>query len=113
MRARVILGVMPRTFAVIALAFVGTLGTLLGFLAGGGGVVGHSSLAGPSGAPSFADIVEKVNPAVVHITVVEAGAHAEGHSDDPHGRDLPRRGEGSGFVVDAVRGYILTNHHLV
>jgi serine protease Do len=112
-RARVILGVMPRTFAVIALAFVGTLGTLLGFLAGGGGVVGHSSLAGPSGAPSFADIVEKVNPAVVHITVVEAGAHAEGHSDDPHGRDLPRRGEGSGFVVDAVRGYILTNHHLV
>jgi serine protease Do len=103
---------MSRALGLISLAFVGTLGTLLGFLAGGGGTISAPNTGAPG--PSFADIVDRVNPGVVHITVVEPSGRGQGgRSDDPHGRDLPRRGEGSGFVVDAARGYILTNHHLV
>lgn len=97
-----------RPFAILTLAFVGVLGSLLGFLSGGGGVVGLAREP-QVGAPSFADIVERVNPAVVHITVVEP----QGRGEEEVHPDLLRRGEGSGFVVDASRGYILTNHHLV
>jgi serine protease Do len=56
---------------------------------------------------SFADVIDHVNPAVVHVTVVEST-----NGRDPSDRDAPRRGEGSGFIVDP-EGYILTNHHVV
>ncbi len=54
-----------------------------------------------------------MNPAVVHVDVIEDATEDphEGVVDAP-ALDLPRRGEGSGFVVDP-NGYILTNHHLV
>jgi len=104
-----------RAAAALGVALVAVLAAMLGYQAGGGGLVrGPLGPAGFSGAPStLAEVVARVNPAVVHVDVIEETR------DDPHegiegapALDLPRRGEGSGFVVDPD-GYILTNHHLV
>jgi serine protease Do len=64
--------------------------------------------------PSFADVVERVAPAVVRVTARE-GAAAEPLARPPFGRGQPgqpRAGQGSGFVVDGA-GYIVTNAHVV
>lgn len=108
---------MSRAVLGLTFAFIAGVGTLVGFLAGGGGVV---TLSGPSSAQSggetrsFADIVERVNPSVVSISVVDSTGADPDDDYDEEGSDveLPRRGEGSGFVVDP-EGYILTNSHLV
>ncbi len=106
---------MTRATSVLGLALVAFLAGSLGYLAGGGGrVAAPAAPPGLGGAPpSFAEVVARVNPAVVHVDVIEDAR------DDPHegildapALEVPRRGEGSGFVVDPD-GYILTNHHLV
>ncbi len=71
--------------------------------------------------PSLADMLEKVTPAVVNI-------HAEGRqvvydpaTSDPiirqflgdRIREKRTRGTGSGVIVDARQGYILTNAHVI
>jgi len=106
---------MTRAASVLGLGFVAVLAGALGYLAGGGGrVAAPGAPPGFGGAPpSFAEVVARVNPAVVHVDVIEdvrENPH-EGILDAP-ALDVPRRGEGSGFVVDPD-GYILTNHHLV
>ena len=106
---------MTRAASVLTVALVGFVAGALGYLAGGGfRVVGPSAPPAFAGAPSsFAEIVEQVNSAVVHVDVIEEARPSTGHGfDEVPMLDLPRRGEGSGFIVDS-EGYILTNHHLV
>ena len=74
--------------------------------------------------PSLAPLVDRVAPAVVNIRVSQTVA-AGGHFSDENFRrffglpDLPGGGQrevasaGSGVIVDADNGYILTNHHVV
>jgi len=66
--------------------------------------------------------VRKVGPAVVNIdTVVMRRTSMFGFADpfadlfgsDPFSRVVPSKGQGSGFIIDAVSGYVLTNDHVV
>jgi Do/DeqQ family serine protease len=75
------------------------------------------------GLPTLAPIVAQVTPAVVNISVVTRSPM----EDNPLFRDpffrrffnLPERPQrreqaaGSGVIVDAQRGYVLTNHHVI
>jgi serine protease Do len=68
--------------------------------------------------PDFADLVEKVEPAVVSITVklrAQPASDQDG-APTPFGMQRPERrateARGSGFVVDAS-GIIVTNNHVV
>src|SRR5512141_969009 len=106
---------MTRAASVLGLLLVAVLAAVLGFQAGGGGRVrAPVSPLGFAGAPpSLAEVVARVNPAVVHVDVIEDGrSNVHQGIDDAPAIELPRRGEGSGFIVDPS-GYILTNHHLV
>jgi len=73
---------------------------------------------------SLAPLVEEVSPAVVNIRVSQTVTRRNSFGDDAFRRffGLPDGGgggsqeiasAGSGVIVDAERGYILTNHHVV
>ena len=75
-------------------------------------------------ARSLPDVLEKVTPAVVNIAVTsQAPDETNPLFTDPYFRrffDLPqmpqqwpRMSAGSGVIVDAAKGYVLTNHHVV
>ena len=74
--------------------------------------------------PSLAPLVKRVAPAVVNIrvsqTVESPSLYGDemfrrffGIPDDPRGRSREVASAGSGVIVDAENGYILTNHHVV
>ena len=73
--------------------------------------------------PSLAPLVERVTPAVVNIRVSQTITRRSPIGDDAFRRffgfpDGPSGSQevasaGSGVIVDASRGYILTNHHVV
>ena len=72
--------------------------------------------------PSLAPMIARTSPAVVNISVRGRIEIDNPFTDDPLFRrffDGPRenrrdfRSAGSGVIVDAERGYILTNHHVV
>lgn len=78
-----------------------------------------------SSAPDFADIIERVNPAVVNIIAVGREKLSEhtrrffgnpldlfGERDPHEGLELPQRGSGTGFFIDRS-GYLLTNDHVI
>jgi serine protease Do len=81
----------------------------------------------PASTPTsinFADIAARLNPAVVNIDasararrarrLVEEGGRRGPVDPFDLGRrgDAPRRGTGTGFMIDA-EGHILTNHHVI
>lgn len=83
---------------------------------------------------SFADLVEKLLPAVVNISSTQAQAENKEFPDmpqfpegspfqdffeefmDKRGRGMdavPQASLGSGFIIDAENGYIVTNNHVI
>jgi Do/DeqQ family serine protease len=71
--------------------------------------------------PSLAPMIAQVTPGVVNISVV---ARPEDNPlqrdpafrrffDQPDRQQRPERSAGSGVIVDAARGLVLTNHHVV
>ena len=81
--------------------------------------------AGSNGKPTLAPMLKQVTPAVVNIAVITRNRPAPRHPmfDDPTFRrffnfpqprqNVPRQSAGSGVIVDAERGYVMTNHHVV
>jgi serine protease Do len=85
----------------------------------------------PTGSPDFATVAERILPSVVSIRVEQqveqSGADVPDqggpgwffHQLPGFGRNFrmptpgPREGLGSGFVIDAKEGLILTNYHVV
>ncbi len=107
---------------VVAAAFLVSIPTVLVSLPAAAQPPADASQAAP--LPTLAPLVEKVTPAVVNIAV-ESKAPAE---DNPFMRDpffrkffnlpdmppaRPQMAAGSGVIVDAAQGYVLTNHHVI
>ena len=93
-------------------------------LAAGPGHAATPPLPLRDGVPTLAPLLEKVTPAVVNISVATRAPRR--HNPllrDPFFRRFfnlpedapvaPRQSAGSGVIVDAERGYVLTNHHVV
>ena len=125
---------MSRRFALVTVVLVATAAFLVGLIVAGSmtPAPADSSTARPTRTASatragsmppalvnFADVAEVINPAVVNIDATSRTSR-----DDPRGErssppwdtdrndNSPRRGTGSGVIIEAD-GHILTNHHVI
>jgi serine protease Do len=67
---------------------------------------------------AFRLVAQRVEPSVVHINtegvrVVKEEVQDEWGSRIPYGRGERTRGQGSGVIVDAEKGYVVTNFHVI
>jgi serine protease Do len=124
---------MSRRFALVTVVLVATAAFLVGLIVAGSMTPApavsrtpatiaaapstRAAVAAP-GLVSFADVAEVINPAVVNIDATSRVGR--GDRDEPASppwesdRDdgTPRRGTGSGVIIEAD-GHILTNHHVI
>jgi serine protease Do len=125
---------MSRRFTIVTVSLVAVVAFLVGAIVAGG--FGHPPLTAEASDPrgsslphrepsaaigslvNFADVVERINPAVVSIdATVRSRVEPDWGRLQPDGGRLPgerglRRGTGTGFIIDED-GRILTNHHVV
>ena len=132
---------MTRRFVVVTACLSATVAFLVGLIVAGT-MTPAPALSAPKTRPnpvraavaaltspdsvSFADIAERLNPAVVNIDATARGDNRPRRRfnlplpDSPdlferpqeRERDSPRRGAGTGFLIDP-EGFILTNHHVI
>ncbi|WP_085557277.1 Do family serine endopeptidase [Azospirillum agricola] len=81
--------------------------------------------AGATGVTTIAPMLEQVTPAVVNIAVLSRAPQAENpllrdpffrrffNIPDQQPQARPQVSAGSGVIVDAARGYVITNNHVV
>ncbi len=67
---------------------------------------------------AFRRVAELVEPSVVHINTESIKIVRQEMQDEwgmrvPYGRGQRMRGQGSGVIVDAAQGYVVTNFHVV
>lgn len=72
--------------------------------------------------PSLAPLIKKVSPAVVDISVSGGKASSQSSTDllgflkpnnSRQAKSQPFSGLGSGVIIDAKKGYIITNYHVI
>jgi serine protease Do len=131
---------MARRFVIVTVLLAATVGLLIGMVLTGNMTPARAGSTTPRLGParsanaataapavaSFADIAERLNPAVVNIDAVQRGNARNRRRfgmqlpDSPdlfdrqsdRDREGPRRGSGTGFLIDPS-GLILTNHHVI
>ncbi|MEM6513364.1 MAG: Do family serine endopeptidase [Pseudomonadota bacterium] len=95
---------------------------LIAVVASGPATAQISPLLNSEGLPSLAPLVEQASPAVVNIRVSQTVSRRSSPMDESWRRffNMPEGAQprqavsaGSGVIVDAENGYILTNHHVV
>ncbi|HBC81069.1 MAG TPA: serine endoprotease DegQ, partial [Escherichia sp.] len=82
-----------------------------------------AQLPGQQALPSLAPMLEKVLPAVVSVQVEGTAVAPEQKIPEelkkyfgdelPDGQAQPFEGLGSGVIIDAAKGYVLTNNHVI
>jgi serine protease DegQ len=81
-----------------------------------------SQVPGQAAIPSLAPMLEKVLPAVVSVQVEGTAVQSQRVPEElkkyfgdesPDQQAQPFEGLGSGVIIDAAKGYILTNNHVI